>query len=277
MRPHKVLTFVAFLLSLSCSAVSAAALTFTWDPAGANPSLGGTSFTADSMTLTNYLFGVVQTNGLTPEHLIQPITSFQRNGSSVAVAGLGTTFGLYFDINALFSTVGGGPHFDSLDVRLMADRNADNGTVSSTLTGVSFSNAAGVANDFQLAHGTLVAATVALDPATGIRHAHFLDTFVPESNQAGFFVTPAAGVPVLLQIDLTTPPDTFQAIPQPDGTTIQLVNNGAGTAVLVPESGSLSLLVGGIALVALARWRHTGRSRKRIPSQRGEAVRAEPA
>ena len=138
MRLRKVLTFVAFLLSLTCSAVSAAALTLTWDPAGANPSLGGTSFTADSMTLTNYLFGVVRTNGLTPEHLIQPITSFQRNGSSVAVAGLGTTFGLYFDINALFSTVGG-PHFESLDVRLMADRNADNGTVSSTLTGVSFS------------------------------------------------------------------------------------------------------------------------------------------
>lgn len=276
MRPRKVLTFVAFLLSLSCSAVSAAALTFTWDPAGANPSLGGTSFTADSMTLTNYLFGVVQTNGLTPEHLIQPITSFQRNGSPVAVAGLGTTFGLYFDINALFSTVGG-PHFESLDVRLMADRNADNGTVSSTLAGVSFSNAAGVANDFQLAHGTLVAAMVALDPATGIRHAHFLDTFVPEPNQAGFFVTPGAGVPLLLQIDLTTPPDTFQSIPQPDGTTIQLVNNGAGTAVLVPEPGSFGLFAGGIALLVLARYRHTGRGRKRIPSQSGEAAGAESA
>jgi len=274
MTSRKVLTFVVILLSFSCSAAPAAELTFTWDPAGANPSLGGTSFAADSMTLANYLFGVVQTNGLTPEHLIQPITSFQRNGSPVAVAGLGNTFGLYFDISAVFSTVGG-PHFDSLDVRLMADRNADNGTVSSTLTGVSFSNAAGVANDFQLAHGSLVAATVALDPATGIRHAHFLDTFAPEPNQTGFFVAPGAGVPLLLQIDLTTPPDTFQAIPQSDGTTIQLVNNGAGTAVLVPEPGSLGLLVGGITLLALARCRHTANGRKRAPLESGEAARAD--
>ena len=274
MTPRKVLTFIVVLLSLSGSAAPVAALTFTWDPSGANPSLGGTSFTADSMTMANYLFAVVQTNGLTPEHFIQPITSFQRSGSSVAVAGLGSTFGLYFDINAVFSVVGG-PHFDSLDVRLMADRNADNGTVSSTLTGVSFSNAAGVANDFQLAHGTLITATLALDPVTGIRHAHFLDTFVPEPNEAGFFVTPEAGVPVLLQIDLTTPPDSFQAIPQSDGTTIQLVNNGAGTAVLVPEPGSLGLLVGGITLLALARCRHTGRGRKRAPLESGEAVRAE--
>jgi hypothetical protein len=136
--------------------------------------------------------------------------------------------------------------------RLMADRNADDGSVSSTLAGVGFSNPAGVANDFQLAHGTLISAALAFDPVTGIRRAHFLDTFVIEPNQAGFFVAPT-GVPLALQIDLTTLPDRFQAIPQPDGTTIQLVNNGAGTAAFVPEPGSLELLAGGIGLLALAR------------------------
>ncbi len=154
----RALTCVAFLvLSISHSGIPAAALTFTWDSAGASPSLGGTAFTADRMTLANYLFAVAQPSGLTPEHFIQPITSFQQSGSTVGVSGLGSSFGLYFDIAAVFSTVGG-PHFDSLNVRLLADRNADNGTVSSTLAGVGFSNPAGVANDFQLAHGTLIAA-----------------------------------------------------------------------------------------------------------------------
>jgi hypothetical protein len=272
MTPFKVLTCVVFILSISCSAAPAAGLTFTWDPASANPSLGGTAFTADSMTLASNLFAVVQTNGLTPEHFIQPITSFQQNGNPVAVSGFGTVFGLYFDINGVFSIVGG-PHFDSLDVRLMADRNADNGTVSSALTGVGFSNPAGVANDVQLAHGTLIAATLALDPVTGIRRAHFVDTFVPEPNEAGFFVAPGAGVPLRLQIDLTTTPDRFQSLLQPNGTTIQLVNNGAGTAVLVPAPASLGLLAGGIALLALA-WRRHSVAPDFRPRERGSPGRA---
>jgi len=256
----RALTCVAFLvLSISHSGIPAAALTFTWDSAGASPSLGGTAFTADSMTLANYLFAVAQPSGLTPEHFIQPITSFQQSGSTVGVSGLGSSFGLYFDIAAVFSTVGG-PHFDSLNVRLLADRNADNGTVSSTLAGVGFSNPAAVANDFQLAHGTLIAAAVALDPTTGIRRAHFVDTFISEPDQAGFFVAPT-GVPLALQIDLTTLPDRFQAIPQPDGTTIQLVNNGVGAADLapVPEPTTLALLGTTMTALGLA----AGRRRQR--------------
>ncbi len=221
-----------------------AGVAFTWDPAGASPPLGGAAFTADSMMLTNYLYAVAQTNGLTPEHFIQPITSFQRNGSTVAAPGLGSAYGLYFEIQAVGSFVGR-PHFDSLDVRLMADRNADDGTVSSTLAGIGFSNPGGVANDFLLASGTLVSATFMLDPVTGIRRAHFLDTFVPAPGEAGFFVAPV-GVPLELAINLTTLPEHFQAIPQPDGSTIQLVNNGAGTAELVPEPASFGLLAAGL-------------------------------
>jgi hypothetical protein len=260
-KPVKGLACTAFCFWMGCSAASAGTLTFTWDPTGASPSLGGAAFTADSMTLTNYLYAVAQTNGLTPEHFIQPITSFQRNGSTIAAPGLGSAYGLYFDILGVFSSVGG-PHFDSLNVRLMADRNADDGTVSSTLAGIGFSNPGGVANDFLLASGTLISATLALDPVTGIRRAHFLDTLVPAPAETGFFVAPV-GVPLELDINLTTLPEHFQAIPQPDGSTIQLVNNGAGIAQLVPEPGSMALLAGSIGLFGIARGWRKGRPGRR--------------
>ena len=53
-----------------------------------------------------------------------------------------------------------------------------------------------------------------------------------------------------LEINVTRLPDRFASVLQPNGSTIQLVNNDVGTARLVPESASLTLL----CVAALGLW-----------------------
>jgi hypothetical protein len=246
---HAPRTHLSLIVAVAlCTGASANGITFTWNPSATTPSLGGSAFSADSMTFASYLHAVVQPNGLTPERFIQPVLSFQKGGVTVPTPGLGSQYGLYFDISATFSTVGG-PHFDNLDVKLMADRNADNGTPSATVPGVAFSNPAGVANDLVLATGSLISGALRRDPVTDIRSARFVDTFTLVPSQAGFFATPP-GAATKLEINLTTLPDRFAALPQANGNTIQLVNNGSGTARLVPEPASLAL----VGIAALGLW-----------------------
>jgi hypothetical protein len=235
---------------------------FTWDPALASPPLAGagSAFTADGISLTNYLYSV-NTNTTNVgagaqnfvEQFIQPITGFTLHGSPVSAPGLNSSYGLYFVLNASghFPINGGviaGPaSFDSLNMTLMADVSHDDGSVSSTRTGVSFSNAAGVANDVVLATGSLQSAALSRD-AQGVRHAHFIDTFVPNGTELAFFVNPAFSLG--WEEALATLPAAFQMAPVDQLTSVQMVNGDLGStghANLVPEPSSAWLLLAGCA------------------------------
>jgi hypothetical protein len=236
---------------------SASAATFTWDPSGAVPSLtaGPAAFTADNVVVTNYLHSVNTNNFATlrqtfAEEFIQPITSFTLHGAAVAVPGLNSSYGLYFAINGTgqFPINGAGAPvgpatFSSLNMSLVADVNHDDGSVSSTPPGIAFSDPAGVLNDVTLATGKLHFAALSRD-AAGVRRAHFIDSFVPSDDQAGFFVDPH--ISLSWEEFLTTLPAAFAVVAVDPLTTVQMVNGDLGSTGkvgLIPEPGSIALLL----------------------------------
>ena len=262
--------FALGLILVGCcnSVANAELMTFTWNPAGASPALAGagSSFTADSISTAHYFHAVVPTSGPFAETFIDPVQGFAHGGASVPVPGLNGTsgaagsYGLYFSLLANFEFVAGVPTFHSLDVALKADPGNNNGTLSSTISGVAFANAGatGAADDITLATGSLSSATLALNPTTGTRNAHFLETFHAVASESGFFVTPLSAVD-LLEGFLTTPASVFTTAPGPSGATIQMVNGGTGVFdIQVPEPTSLAVLCAAVGGVIMARRRNRG-------------------
>ena len=247
---------------------AATAATFTWDPSKAIPALTGSpaSFSADAMSLTNYI-RTTNVNNLTTLQQsfsgaqLQVINGFTLGGAAVNPPGFDSAYGLYFrispagafPINASGTTIGPAV-YSQLNVQLVADLGYDDGNVVDNAAGLGFSNANGVNNDVVLATGSLVSASLGVSP-TGARSAHYVTTFQPVAAEAGFFAGP--NVPLSLDIVLATPATALQAIPIDALTVLSIAGaNGTsiGTAQLVPEPGSIVML--GMGLLSLgAKWR----------------------
>jgi hypothetical protein len=226
-------------------------LPFTWNPAGASPALGGTAFTADTINTTGYLRDVTQPDGTHRADRIEVITGFSLNGAAVLPAGFDTSYGLYFEF--VDHGIGGPPphilNFTSIDMTLKADPGNQNGAVSSTFSGVGFTNTSptGEADDIVLATGSLVTGALFLDLTMGILDGNISQTFVPLTNQAAFF----SGGSGLLRTDASNPASLLTT--SPDGT-ITNFNGYVGTAQFVPEPASIALLgMGLLGLVSLRR------------------------
>jgi hypothetical protein len=175
----------------------------------------------DTANASTFLKSVNQADGSFVEHLLMPVTSFDNNGHSAMPNGLGKDYDLYLTIDA----TGKGTTFASLNVTLWADPTANDGKAFATATGgAAFSH--GTTGDIALATGTMVSAQLNFDPATGIRHADFVELLTP--TLAGTRLSDGSiKAGSLLEEQLTTPPAVFQAIPQADGSIINLLNGGS--------------------------------------------------
>ena len=257
----------AAIAAIGLGTAYASTVPFTWAPDQATPPLGlaGSAFTADSINATHYLYAVQPTSGPFPEMFLERVQSFTLGSAAVSTPGLNGTpgatgsYGLYFTLLANFENIGGVNTFHSLDLSLMGDPGNNNGTVSSTPSGLSFSNtsATGAEDDITLATGSLVSTSLAL--IAGTRHAHFVETANAVASETGFFTTPLTTTDLFEEF-LTTPASAFSTSPGPGRSTIQMVNGG--TAVIdiqqVPEPVSLTLLGSGLACLILIRRRRHG-------------------
>lgn len=177
----------------------------------------------DTALASTFLRSVNPADGSFSEHFLMPITGFQDNGQAVMPKGFMDKFDLYLTIDAS----GGGGVFNTLNVTLWADPKANDGAVSvSASHDPAFAN--GTKGDFILATGTKVSASLAQD-STGTRHADFVEMLTPTALGSKLSDgTLKAGM--LMQEVLTSPASVLSSIPQPDGSSINLLNGG--TAVI---------------------------------------------
>jgi hypothetical protein len=244
-----------------------AGMVFTWDPAGASSSLGGSAFTADAMTGGHYLYSVQPLTTIVPQtpytvSFIEQIDGFTLNGTPVATPGLNGTpgaapYGLYLSMQFNTLYVGAPNTYQYLggSIALMGDPGNNDGALSSTISGLAFAN--GTTGDITLATGSLVSGKFSLNPAPGIRSiGDFFETFQPAAGQGGFFVSPVS-VHTLINEILTTLPSDINVVPDPSDPnfTISYLNGGmAAIDLQVPEPASFLLFGSGlVGLVALRR------------------------
>lgn len=235
-----------------------AGVPFTWD-------LFGSTFTADAMSSTNYLYNLAPPGGNAVESFILQINGFTDGTTNVTPAGLGTAYGLYLYGEL---TVTPANQYPKIDVWLVADPGNVNGTPSATLAGgLAFANTGQppVANDIVLATGTVVSGSFGTQP-NGLPGAHFVETFVPTSSHAQDFSSPLGSHVQIEEFLFNTLPANGMPGSRVSGTvtgsedTFVLVNGGFGTAdLLVPEPPSVLVLGGGLLLLGLVRGRNISR------------------
>ena len=188
----------------------------------------------DTLDTSTYLHSVVYPNNSFALEWLMPVPGLQDNGQPVAPPGFDTV-----DASGILGQTTPTPiaeQFTSINVTLWAGPTNEAGTASSTVeNGASFSGP--TSNDIVLATGTMVSGMMSVDPNTGIRTATDVETLNP--TLAGTVLLHGSIMPGdQITENFTTQPNEFQALPQSDGTSVDLVNGGAATVTFSNSDGS---------------------------------------
>ena len=195
----------------------------------------------DTLDTSTYLHSVVYPNNSFALEWLMPVTGLESNGQAITPPGFDNNYGLYLTVDAsgILGQTTPTPiaeQFTSINVTLWADPKNDAGTASSTVkNGAAFSGP--TSNDIVLATGTMVSGMMSVDPNTGIRTATDVETLTPTLD--GTILLDGSIKPgEQITENFTTQPGEFQALPQSDGTSVDLVNGGAARVTFSNSDGS---------------------------------------